>query len=183
MPSSYSALFSKEVSELSTGEQLSYKETVDFYWYFLRKYVSATKSKRQSKSLLPWAIFLASHNSDAQVAFGPSLLALTYSGLSNATRDRLSTASLPYWLIQRWGEAYFPGVTSTINHSKGRETGASISIDEYIDYLDKKDNVRQRKTYDDRFPFFPISLVTRIINCSAPSYQLGQFLFGTHSFA
>ena len=31
MPSSYSELFPKEVSELSTGEQLSYKKTVDFY--------------------------------------------------------------------------------------------------------------------------------------------------------
>ena len=61
MPSSYSALFPKELSELQEGEELSYKETMNFYWYFLCKYASATKSKCPSKSLLPWAISLASH--------------------------------------------------------------------------------------------------------------------------
>ena len=131
LPSSSGALIPSTISAVAEGEKIPQDELISFYLYLLCKFVSATKSKRPTMGMLLWAVALAEWTEeDAIVEFGPIILACAYDGLSSSVHEKSTISIVPYWLVQLWGEYYFPNIHAIINGRKERDSSAKISIEE-----------------------------------------------------
>ena len=78
---------------------------------------------------------------DAIVKFGPIILTCAYLGLSSSVHEKSTISSVPYWLVQLWGEYYFPNIHAIINGWKARDSATKVLIEEYIAYIANKDIV------------------------------------------
>lgn len=64
-----------------------------------------------------------------------------YHSLSYASRKHYNGfANILFWLLQAWGEAYFPNADTMINVSKDQEPTVPMPIIEYIEYFARNGN-------------------------------------------
>ena len=71
--------------------------------------------------MLLWNVAFAEWTeNDAVVEFVCIIFAYVYFGLSPAVHEQSTILSMPYWLIQLWGEAYFPNIDAAINDRKAQ---------------------------------------------------------------
>lgn len=154
---SYSDITLNNLSELLEGTTISFKQTVDFFWLFLSKFVCATTSKKPTDSVLPQAIILASwchEENQEECAFSQVILAQLYNILSILAGNRLSSAlSFPYQQLDSWVRTYFPDARKIINHAKCRGLKHGVSINEFVEYLIDEDGIHTRETGEKWFCF------------------------------
>lgn len=92
---SYSSIASATSNKILERTKVSFKETIDFFWFFLYKFICPMTSKKPTDSLLPWAVVSASwfqEEHQDEFAFAQVILAQLCNKLSLVYESRLPFA-------------------------------------------------------------------------------------------